>query len=179
MSARRNYFLNRNAESFHFPGFIYKFQSVKSVFGFNRYGVQCLIFLMLPVTAIAGQEILHIKTSASGTIAFEIEIAATAEQRRRGLMHRTRLPQQSGMLLDYKTPREVSIWMKNTYIPLDIIFINKQGEIIKIHRNAEPESLDTIHSVKKVLAVFEVNAGVVDQYSIRTGDILQHAIFER
>ena len=158
---------------------LYIFQCVICVAGKYKHPVCGFFLLLIVLEGNAQQQYLQIKTSTAETIEFEIEIAATAEQRRQGLMFRTQLPDQSGMLLDYNTPREVSIWMKNTRIPLDILFINQQGEIVKIFRNARPGNLESIHSGSKVRAVLEVNAGVVDQYAITTGNRAHHEIFEQ
>ena len=81
------------------------------------------------------------------------------------------------MLFDYPTPRPVAFWMKDTPIPLDIIFIDEKGLITGIHADAKPESTGFIHSNGSVRAVLEINAGLTEKYSIRPGDRVRHDIF--
>jgi uncharacterized membrane protein (UPF0127 family) len=106
-----------------------------------------------------------------------VEIAATSSTRKSGLMYRKILESNHGMLLDYKRAVNTAIWMKNTYIPLDIIFIDINGVIVKIHEGAEPHSIKTIESEGKVRAVLEINAGQVRQHNIRPGDQVLHSSF--
>lgn len=127
----------------------------------------------------AGQQELRIHTASHGEVTFRVELAVSAEQRRRGLMHRDHLPQRAGMLFDYGSPKHVAMWMKDTRLPLDIIFINADGRIARIHEHAEPGSLEHIRSRGKVLAVLELNAGTVQAFGIARGDLVEHPIFHR
>jgi len=179
MSARRKYGYQTFLEFHLCPGFIYRYQSVKPHVKTVIQVIGGLFLLFLYPLCNAGEQTLVIQTAVSGSMEFQVEIAETPEQRRQGLMHRRYLPAMSGMLFDYKSPKNVSFWMENTRIPLDILFIDQHGRIIKIHRNAVPQSRDYINSDGKVLAVLEVNAGVTDQYSIKTGDRVRHEIFEQ
>lgn len=141
----------------------------------------CGLFLLIMSGAVPGaeQHTLRIHTSASTYVDFNVELADTDEKRRRGLMFRERLPRMSGMLFDYGTPRRVAIWMKNTNISLDILFIDADGRIVNIHERALPGSLDHMLSNGRVLAVLELNAGTVDEFSISVGDVVEYGIFSR
>ena len=97
-------------------------------------------------------------------------IATTPEQQAQGLMFVTDLPADRGMLFVLPQPRVMSMWMKNTYIPLDMVFIDEQGRIAKIAAMTEPHSLTTISSQAKVKAVLEIRGGEAAKRSLRVGD---------
>jgi len=103
-------------------------------------------------------------------LAFEVEVARTPAQKERGLMFRRSLPERGGMLFTYKREREILMWMKNTLIPLDMIFIGANGRIERIARNTEPKSLRLISSGRLARAVLEVRAGTADRLGIDVGD---------
>lgn len=103
-------------------------------------------------------------------VEFRVEIADTPEERARGLMFREALPENRGMLFVYGTARTVTMWMKNTYIPLDMVFIGDDGIIAHIRQNAPPRSLDAISSGGPVAYVLELNAGVTRRMKIGKGD---------
>jgi uncharacterized membrane protein (UPF0127 family) len=113
----------------------------------------------------------------SGAHAFTVEVAATPEQRERGLMYRTEMAPDAGMIFDYHHDVEISMWMKNTVLPLDMVFMSADGTVFDVVKGAVPYSLDIIASEGKVRAVLEVNAGTVDRLQIRRGDKVQNAIF--
>ena len=96
-------------------------------------------------------------------------MADTADTRARGLMFRTRLAPDEGMLLLWKKPRTVGIWMKNTLVPLDIVFIGPDWRIIRIHENATPLDLAIIPSRKPVRAVLEIRAGMAKRLKLAPG----------
>ena len=127
--------------------------------------------------AQSSPEPLTIRTANGKEIAYLVEIADTDESRRRGLMYRREMPSNRGMLLDFEMPSKVSIWMKNTFLSLDIIYINADGEIAKIVTNATPLSTALMNSDTPVRAVLELNAGQVDYHGISRGDRVQHAAF--
>ena len=118
-------------------------------------------------------------TIATGTDAklFTVEIADTDTLRERGLMFRQRLPEDRGMLFDFGQPRPVSMWMKNTYIPLDMLFIRSDGSIAYIAENTVPKSLDAVGVSEPVLAVLELAAGSAKRLGLRSGDIVYHRMF--
>jgi uncharacterized membrane protein (UPF0127 family) len=113
-----------------------------------------------------------------GVQVFAIEFAATEEERATGLMYRRELPEGRGMLFDFSPQREVAMWMKNTYISLDMIFIRADGRIHRIAENTEPESTRLIQSQGPVKAVLEVAAGTTRRLVIAPGDKVGHPLFD-
>ncbi len=99
-------------------------------------------------------------------------IADTQSKRKRGLMHVENMPEDAGMLFVFDPPRTVSMWMKNTLIELDIIFIDQDQKVIKIHKNAQPYSLESISSGLAVKWVVEINGKASDLWEIKPGDQL-------
>lgn len=119
---------------------------------------------------------LSIHTKA-GVKSFQVELADTPETRQRGLMFREKLASDRGMLFDYHKPRMVFMWMKNTLIPLDMLFLSETGIIVTIETNTVPHSLETISSKIPVRAVLELKAGIVEKFDIQVGDRVSHKIF--
>jgi uncharacterized membrane protein (UPF0127 family) len=113
----------------------------------------------------------------SGVHVFAVELARTDEERSRGLMFRKELPEGRGMLFDFSPEQEVSMWMKNTYVSLDMIFIRADGRILRIAENTEPLSERTIPSGGRVRAVLEVVAGTARKLGIAPGDRVAHPLF--
>ncbi|MDP7651821.1 MAG: DUF192 domain-containing protein [Rhodospirillales bacterium] len=126
--------------------------------------------------AVADEVELKVVTD-KGRFIFSVEVAETAAQRQQGLQHRKNLAASAGMLFDYKRVQPVAMWMKNTLIPLDMLFIDGAGRIVNVARDTEPMSLATIPSAAPVLAVLEVNAGTARRLGIQPGDRVLHAIF--
>ena len=112
-----------------------------------------------------------------GEIRFNVEIADTNEERAQGLMHRASLPRASGMLFVYDRPQSVSFWMKNTLIPLDMLFLNERGEVVHIHENAIPGDLSPIPGGDNVFAVLEINGGLSQDFGIQVGAQMRHKSF--
>ncbi|WP_054141774.1 DUF192 domain-containing protein [Bosea sp. AAP35] len=110
---------------------------------------------------------------------FQVEVMRTPEQRARGLMHRRYMPADRGMLFDFARVEPVAMWMENTYIPLDMLFIRADGTIARIAENTEPLSQRTIPSGEPVLSVLEINGGVSRTLGIKPGDRIEHALFKR
>ena len=108
--------------------------------------------------------------SASGSHKFAVEIATTPAQMEQGLMFRRTLAPDAGMLFVFKTPSQASMWMKNTFIPLDMLFIDPEGRIINIAERRIPESLDTSAAAKPARAVLELNGGTAARLGIKPGD---------
>ncbi len=123
-------------------------------------------------------EPLTIVTSG-GPRAFSVEVMRTDEERARGLMFRRFLPADRGMLFDFKTEQNVLMWMKNTYIPLDMVFIARDGRVISVAENTEPLSERTIASGGPAFAVLEVNAGTAAKLGVKAGDRVEHSLFRR
>lgn len=115
--------------------------------------------------------------TAEGDVEMSVLFADTDPERARGLMFREELADDAGMLFDFETVRPVSMWMRNTLIPLDIIFLSEEGEIVKIVANARPHSLRQLLSDFPVRAVLEVRGGLTLERGIMPGDRIEHAMF--
>lgn len=111
---------------------------------------------------------------------FRVEVARSEEERSQGLMFRTELADDAGMLFDFgPAPRPVSMWMKNTLIPLDMAFIAKGGRIARIAAMTTPRSLASIPSGEDVIAVLEVRGGRLGELDVREGDTVRHPMFKQ
>ena len=108
---------------------------------------------------------------------YEVELAATPGARAKGLMFRRELAPRAGMLFDFGRDEVASMWMKNTFIPLDMVFADRNGVVRRIVRNARPRSLDTISSRTPVRAVLELNGGEAERIGLAAGDRLRHPVF--
>ncbi len=134
-----------------------------------------LAAVSVPATAAEVQP-LEIVTK-SGVHVFSVEIAQTEEERATGLMYRKELPEGRGMLFDFSPEQQVSMWMKNTYIPLDMIFIRSDGRILRIAENTTPQSEKIIPSGGLAKGVLEVIGGTAKKYGIQPGDRVAHPLF--
>jgi hypothetical protein len=112
--------------------------------------------------------------AANGPHKFTVEVATTPAQMEQGLMFRRTMAADAGMIFDFKTPSQAAMWMKNTLIPLDMLFVDQQGHIVNIHERAVPQSLDTIGAAAPVRAVIELNGGTAEHLGIKPGD---HIVF--
>lgn len=132
----------------------------------------------LPFTLVhaADLEPLTILTKTGGKN-FSIEMAKTEQQRATGLMYRKSLPEGQGMLFDFAPNQDVTMWMKNTYVSLDMIFIRADGKIHHIAERTTPLSETTISSRGRVRAVLEVVAGTAQKLGIAPGDQVVHPLF--
>jgi uncharacterized membrane protein (UPF0127 family) len=134
---------------------------------------------VLPAPASAANlESLEI-VSKSGVQVFSVEVMRTPEERAKGLMYRRELPEGRGMLFDFSPEQPVSMWMKNTYISLDMIFISADGRIVRIAENTTPESEAIIPAGRPVRGVLEVIGGTSKKYGIAPGDRVAHPLFGR
>jgi uncharacterized membrane protein (UPF0127 family) len=115
--------------------------------------------------------------SATGPHRFKVELAETPEQMTQGLMFRTKLAPNAGMLFDYQQPTAATMWMRNTLIPLDMLFVDAQGRIVNIRERTVPQSLDVIAAAAPVRAVIELNGGTAARLGIAPGDQVVHPIF--
>lgn len=144
------------------------------------------LFLLLVAGAhVAAQEPvafdrteIAIVTAGGARHVFKVDWAKTWPQKSRGLMFRKDMPLDAGMLLDYDPPAEASIWMRNTLIPLDLVYIRADGTIESIYYGAKPHDETPRPSKGPVRAVLEVNAGVTRLLGIQPGDKVEHAIFK-
>ncbi len=110
--------------------------------------------------------------------AFTVELAVTSEEQAQGLMHRRKLAADAGMLFPFAPEREAAFWMKNTYIPLDMLFVAGDGRIVNIAQRTVPLSLAVVSSEGPVRAVLELNGGTTARLGIRPGDRVIHPIFD-
>lgn len=138
--------------------------------------------LSLAPAAAQAQEVfaassLVVETAGGGKFRFKVEIAATPAQQAQGLMRRAVMPADAGMLFTYAEAQPTAFWMKNTLIPLDMLFIAADGRIIHIHPNAVPHSETSIPSRGPVKGVLEINGGLAARLGIRVGDVVRHANF--
>lgn len=115
---------------------------------------------------------VHITTADGVRHSFRVEVPQTATDRRRGLMFRRHLPDGEGMLFLFEPPRPVSMWMKNTFIPLTMLFVAPDGRVVRVVDSTEPLSEESIHSGQPVSAVLELAGGTASRLSLRSGDQL-------
>jgi hypothetical protein len=135
------------------------------------YLILFVLALSFPLGAVraAGEQTVEI-ASKSGVHIFSVEVVDNDADRAKGLMYRKELPEGRGMLFDFHRDQEVSFWMQNTYIPLDMIFIRGDGQILRIEENTEPLSTRMIPSRGPVRAVLEVIGGTSRKLGIAPGD---------
>lgn len=141
------------------------------------------LFLCLASVAGAGEKFdtqpLTIVTKNGKNHAFTVELAVTPRQREQGLMNRREMAPDHGMLFAFGETRQVFMWMKNTYLPLDMLFIGKDGKIRSIKENARPLDESIIDSKGPIDYVLELNGGTVKRLGIRTGNRVQNALMEK
>lgn len=136
-----------------------------------------LMYNLCEVSASAKSE-LSIITSNGSKHNFLVEVARTEEEKKIGLMFRKTLAKNAGMLFLYKREALRLMWMKNTFIPLDILFIDKDGVIQRVVKRTIPHSLATISSRQSVLAVLELRGGITSSLEIKKGDRIEHPAFK-
>ena len=144
--------------------------------------VVALYFVPLPAAAqqdvVFPESTLEIETQSGTRHTFRIELAETDPLRQRGLMFRNEMAPDAGMLFTYKRDRVISMWMANTYLPLDILFIESDGRISRIAESTIPLSRESISSRKRARGVLELNAGTVRRLGLSVGDRVIHERFE-
>jgi uncharacterized membrane protein (UPF0127 family) len=136
------------------------------------------LFALLPVLAVVNYAAAFQSGEISlvtqrGRFIITVEIAATGEERAQGLQHRMSMATGSGMLFDFISPQPVSMWMKNTPIPLDMVFVGSNGRVINIETNTTPYSLRSISAAGPVRWVLELNAGAAKSMGVTAGDRLE------
>ena len=132
-----------------------------------------VLVLMLPLAACSDEGRLTIE-SRNGAHSFAVEIVDTPETRAQGLMYREELAPDAGMLFDFKESRTVSFWMRNTLIPLDMIFITEAGVVANVHAQARPHDPTSIPSDGPVMFVLEIPGGRAAELGIAAGDRVLH-----
>ena len=152
---------------------------------FDRTGRWMVLFLFATLAFPMGigaaeaemrRDTLVLET-AGGRQPITIEIAETLEEKSRGLMFRPKIPDDTGMLFPYGAPQEITMWMKNTYASLDMVFIRGDGTVHRIEANTEPMSERVIPSEGPVVAVLELAAGAAAKYGLKAGDKVLHKSF--
>ncbi|WP_420567463.1 DUF192 domain-containing protein [Thalassovita sp.] len=113
-----------------------------------------------------------------GQARFAVEVADTASERAVGLMYREKMPRMAGMLFVYPSAQRVSFWMRDTYIPLDMFFLNEAGIVTRIHENAVPLDETPIPGGDDIKFVLELNAGMAKRLGIATGSLMRHPSVE-
>jgi uncharacterized membrane protein (UPF0127 family) len=151
--------------------------AAKAAFFFVSVITACVLWSSPAVRAGEALQRLEFVTE-SGPHAFRVELADTPEERAKGLMFRRSMPQDQGMLFDFGDNISIMMWMKNTYIPLDMVFITREGVVSKIVADTTPMSENVIAG-GVVSAVVELNAGVAKQIGLKPGDEVRHAVFKR
>ncbi len=147
-------------------------------------GLLALAFALAPIGTGRGQMLESFATDSLTVVTgdgerhrFRVELALTAEQRAQGLMFRRKLARDAGMLFVYRPPQPVSMWMKNTPIPLDMLFIDRAGRVVKVAERAVPGSLRSIDSGGLVKGVLELPGGTAERLGIAPGARVLHSSF--
>lgn len=150
------------------------------------YSLFVALLLVAPLSACGNDEVdshglavqdVVIETQSGESHKFTTELAITPEELSVGLMFRKDMDDDKGMLFFFGQERQARFWMKNTLIPLDMIFIKKDGSVFYIHENAQPHDLTGISPEGKAIAVLEINAGLSDKLGISVGDRIIHELF--
>jgi uncharacterized membrane protein (UPF0127 family) len=115
--------------------------------------------------------------TAGGTYNLSVELATNRKQRSQGLMGRREMATNAGMLFDFERTEPVTMWMKNTFISLDMLFLDNTGQIVYIAPNTQPQSLRHISPGRPVRGVLELNAGTAVRLGVKTGDRVLHSMF--
>ena len=150
----------------------------------RRIFISLLGFVGFSIPAFAQSLVTFDKTklvivTSAGKKIFDVELAISDRQLSQGLMYRRYLAANAGMLFAYGSLRHIQMWMKNTYIPLDMIFIDPKGKIINIVERTVPHSESIISSKGRAWAVLELNSGTASRLGIKSGDIVIHSIFAK
>ena len=151
----------------------------------HRLALLALASLVFSCLAMAGASAMPLRVeplevaTVRGVFHFKVEVADTDATREKGLMFRKALAADRGMLFDFKAPRPVAFWMKNTLIPLDLLFIAPDGHVISIARNAVPLSEAPIPSGGATLGVLELRGGRAAEIGAEPGDMVRERIFHR
>jgi len=134
-----------------------------------------ILSLMAPFAANAACRADQVEfRNAEGVSRFSVELADDPSERAKGLMFRESMPASAGMLFVYERPQSASFWMRNTLIPLDMIFMDRTGTVRRVHANARPGDETPIPGGNDVLAVVEINAGLASRLGIVEGSTMRH-----
>jgi len=141
-------------------------------------GATLAVLLAGPVAAKMRQDRLWLLTAGGHETPINVEIAEAPKEKELGLMFRTEVPEGTGMLFPYDAPREITMWMHNTYIPLDMVFIRADGVVHRIEQRAQPLSDRIISSHGPVTAVLELPGGDAERLGLKPGDRVRHPYFK-
>lgn len=157
----------------------------KKNLGTTLLGIVAIALVVAVVSWLAGCEPLTRPEFAKGTIVitkadgskitYQAEFALNPDQQEYGLMFRSHLAADAAMLFLYDAPQIITMWMKNTFIPLDMIFFDEHHRIVNIITNTEPHSLDILSSQKAAIGVIEVNAGDTTRHGLNRGDTVSYS----
>lgn len=146
------------------------------------------LFALLAIALVSGMALFNpalalrrepmTLVTAQGEKQITVEITESNEEKARGLMFRTTLPDDQGMLFFYDTPQDITMWMRNTYIPLDMVFIGADGVIHRIEVRTEPLSERIISSQGNVVACLELAGGAAERLGLKAGDKVRHKLFK-
>ncbi|PPD45358.1 MAG: hypothetical protein CTY15_04605 [Methylocystis sp.] len=136
--------------------------------------------LVFPAAALRAEALQKLQfVTTTGPHDFVVELADTPDERAKGLMYRRAMPADHGMLFDFHQVMPVMMWMKNTYIPLDMVFVSREGYVTSVATDARPMSEEIISSGQPAYAVIELNAGVARKIGLAPGDEVRHPAFKR
>lgn len=153
---------------------------IASLYRLVLIGVLCLSSSI--ATAQSGlasfeRDELTIVTQDGEEHSFSVEMALDPKQQAQGLMFRRQMAADAGMLFIYKPSREAVMWMQNTFLPLDMLFIKSDGRIVKVVERTVPQSTTRIPSGEAITGVLELNGGTASRLGIKAGDLVKHASF--
>jgi uncharacterized protein len=132
-----------------------------------------LVLLCGPAWGACRVDVVELQ-GAGGKARFTVEVADDAEERALGLMNRPKMAMGAGMLFVYPSPKKAGFWMKNTLIPLDMIFVDATGTVTRVHENAVPLDTTSIDGGDGVKVVLEINGGLAGRMGIAPGTVLRH-----
>ncbi len=140
-----------------------------------------LASLAVPLMAAAEcrDDAVQLRNPSGGIVQFSVELADDPAERAKGLMFRETMPRSAGMLFRYEAPQHAAFWMKNTLIPLDMLFANGQGVITAVHSNAIPQDETAIDGGDGVVFVLEINGGLAKPLGLVPGTVLRHPQIEQ
>jgi uncharacterized membrane protein (UPF0127 family) len=138
----------------------------------TRLLLSCIVLVAVCASSMSllANDVLIVQRHDGTAVSFAVEQARDAATHKEGLMWREHLAPRSGMLFDFHRSQRIKMWMKNTLIALDMLFVSESGVIVQIERNTTPKSLDIIVAVEPVRYVLEINAGETDELGIMVGD---------
>lgn len=142
-------------------------------------GAVLALLMAAPVAAACSAGSVELRLPGGATMRFSVEVADTDPERAQGLMFREAMATGAGMLFLYDAPQRATFWMKNTLIPLDMIFADATGTVTRVHARAVPGDLTTIDGGEGVLAVLEINGGLAARLGIVPGTVLRHPALDQ